>query len=149
MNAAKVGLTMSLDLTRIWDDADMVECRCRVDTGAFRGESTCYAGHGQLEEFAQQLSDFVASNFAGRPTFHCAMGDGTKAVKIEVYAINMAKHLAARVTLVTEGGRRPEETARLEVEFGIDWTGLEVLVNGLRGIKKVGDSASLPGNPRT
>jgi hypothetical protein len=75
----------------------------------------------------------------GRPTFDVALSDGTKAVKIEVYALELAKHLTARVTLVTDRGSRPEQTSPLELELSIEAARLERLANAFQNVKRIGD----------
>src|ERR1700733_4471929 len=111
-------MDQGLKISRIWDDAELIEFECLVDTGRFRGHATCYAGRGDLETFSDDLVAF-STTFEGRPTFVAGLADGTKAVKIELYAIDRAKHTAARVTLATDRGTRSDEIARLQVEFPV------------------------------
>ena len=46
-----------------------MEFACTVDTGRFRGEATCYAGHGDLAQFVKDLVSFsVAFEGDDRPS---------------------------------------------------------------------------------
>ena len=92
---------------RIWEDNDIVELECSVNTGVFCGTATCYTAHETLATFADDLRLF-AQACEGTATFSAALADGTKAVTIEIRAIDQAKHTVATVKLVTDRGIRPD-----------------------------------------
>jgi hypothetical protein len=126
----------------IWEDEHLVELECTVDTGVFCGTATCYTGHVELAMFADALRRF-AQTFEGTAIFTAALADGTKAVTIDIRAVDRAKHTAATVKLVTERGFRPDDVARLEVQFPIEAAGIDAFVRELRSVNKPGDSAFL------
>jgi hypothetical protein len=85
-----------LTIKRIWDDDHIVELECTVDTGTFRGSSTCYTGPDELARFAGDLERF-ARVFEGTATLSAALSDGTKAVTIQVSTVDAARHAIASV----------------------------------------------------
>jgi hypothetical protein len=126
----------------IWQDEHVVELECTVDTGVFCGTATCYTGHGALAKFADSLRRF-ARTFEGTAIFTAALSDGTKAVTIDIRAVDHAKHTAATVKLVTERGFRPDDVARLEVQFPIEAAGIDTFLRELDHVRKPGDYAFL------
>jgi hypothetical protein len=127
---------------RIWDDEHIVEFECTVDTGVFCGTATCYTGHGALAMFADDLRRFVRA-FEGTALFNAGLADGTKAVTIDIRAVDHAKHTVATVRLVTERGFRPDDVARLEVQFPIEAAGIDTFLRELGDIHGRGDYAFL------
>lgn len=113
-----------------------------VETGHFRGEATCYAAQGQLETFVDDLARF-SQTLEGRATFDAGFSDGSKAVRIDVYTIDLARHVAVRVQLATESFTRVEEVARLAVEFRTEPVALDDFVLSLRQVRAVRDAAFL------
>ena len=131
-----------LTVKRIWDDEHLVALECTVDTGVFSGTATCYTGHLELATFADALRRF-AQTFEGTAIFTAALADGTKAVTIDIRAVDRAKHTVASVKLVTERGFRPDDVARLEVQFPIEAAGIDAFLRELDNVQQRGDYAFL------
>jgi hypothetical protein len=127
----------------IWGDEHFFELECTVDKGAFCGTATCYTGHGELAMFAEALRRF-AQTFEGTAIFTAALADATKAVTIDIRAVDHAKHAAATVKLVTERGFTPDDVARLEVQFPVEDAGIDAFLHELGNVHKPGDFAFLP-----
>jgi hypothetical protein len=126
----------------IWEDEHLVEFECTVDTGVFCGTATCYTAHGKLATFAGALRRF-ATAFEGTAIFSAARADGTKAVTIEIRAVDHAKHTVAAVKLVTDRGFRPDDVARLEVQFPIEAAAIDAFLRELGNVRGRGDYAFL------
>jgi hypothetical protein len=131
-----------LRIKRIWDDEHLVEYECSIDTGTFRGSSTCYAGHGALEGFSEQLQRFSKA-FEGTAVFDAGLEDGTNAVNIRFFIIDRAKRVVVAVRLVTDRGHRPDDVARLEVQFAVEAAAIDEFIPQVKQVRAVGDSAFL------
>jgi hypothetical protein len=127
-------------LTWIWDDVDMTELECVVETRDFRGRATCYAGRDDAARFGQQLAAFLETH-EGSVRFSAANEGGVKAVALEVFPVDGAKHLAMRVHLVTDGN--PDEVSRLEHRFGVEAWALHRFARELCALRRRGDQAVL------
>ena len=125
----------------IWDDIDVVESECSVDVGDFRGKATCYAAWNEHETFASQLTTFLQTH-DGRVLFSTGLEGDTKAVVLEVFPVDAAKHLAIMVHLATDNNTA-EEASRLDHRFAVEPWALELFSRQLRGMRKVGDEAVL------
>jgi hypothetical protein len=124
----------------IWDDEHLVEFECTVVTGVFRGPATCYAAHEALPAIADSLRQFVR-DFEGAATFGAE--DGTKGVTIDIRAVDHAKHVVAAVKLVTGRGVRPDDVARLEVQFPIEPAAIDTFLRELGTVRGRGNYAFL------
>src|SRR5689334_5437844 len=100
-----MGEFRGIRLRYIWDDCDLKEFECSVDTGDFRGRATCYVGHDEAAAFGRGLSGFL-QHHEGEVRFSSGLAGDTKAVVLEVFPTDAAKHLAMRVHLATDG--RPD-----------------------------------------
>jgi hypothetical protein len=129
----------SLSIKRIWCDIDVVEIECVVESAEFRGKATAYAAPNEVAKFADRLDGFLR-NPVGRVALTTGLQDGSKSIKIEVYSIDMAGHLAVRVSLATEGSR-PENISRLETEIAAETWSLMQFASALRQLNATGDEA--------
>ena len=125
----------------IWDDVDVVEFECLVDVGDFRGKGTCYAARNEHETFASQLTTFLQTH-EGRVLFSTGFAGDTKAVVLEVFPVDSAKHLVMTVHLATDNNTA-EEASRLDHRFAVEPWALELFSRQLRALRKVGDEADL------
>jgi len=125
----------------IWDDVDVVEFECLVDVGDFRGKATCYAARNEHETFASQLTTFLQTH-EGRVLFSTGLAGDTKAVVLEIFPVDAAKHLVMKVHLATDNNTA-EEASRLDHRFAVEPWALELFSRQLRALRKVGDEAVL------
>jgi hypothetical protein len=128
----------------IWEDVDLVELACTVDTDDFRGLGTCYATREDLSAFASDIESFLG-DLKGRVSFATGLDDGTKAVGVEIYAIDLARHTAARVQIVTEPRARIGTTgiSRLDTEIAVEPAALQEFAQELHRLHGEGDEAFL------
>src|SRR5262245_61914849 len=120
-----------LKLRRIWEDQDLVELACDVDAGAFRGTGTCYVAQADIAKFATDIEQFV-QRLEGRASFTTGLEDGTKAVRIDLYTIDMARHTVAHLQIATEPSRHQGPISRLELELTVAPTALQDIIIALR-----------------
>jgi hypothetical protein len=127
-------------LKYIWNDCDLAEFECLVDTVDFRGRTTCYAGLDDATTFGRELTTFLETH-DGKVAFSTGLEGDTKAVVLEVFATDGAKHLAMKVHLATDG--RPEEVSRLDHRFQVEPWALQLFARQLAALRTVGDEAAL------
>ena len=131
-----------LKLRRIWEDQDLVELACDVDAGTFRGTGTCYVSHDDIPKFATDIEQFI-ERLEGRVSFTTGLENGTKAVHIDLYTIDMARHTVIQVRIATEPSRHQGPISRLELELPVEPAALQEFASALHRLCTLGDEALL------
>lgn len=131
---------LSLELG--YDDDDMIELVVSVDAGAFRGTTRCYAMREHLARLSRDLAELLRT-LTGTAVLELGLDDGTRAARIEVYAVGGARHPKARVRLVGEGARDGGPAPSVEVELPLEAAAIDEFAQALMSVERVGDVAYL------